>query len=311
MNRPERLALVDHDDSVLPVVAQCRLLRVARSTLYYRPAPVSADDLAVMRRIDELHLAWPFYGSRRMAAVLRREGWAVNRKRAKRLMRVMAIEAIYQKPNTSKGHPDHKVYPYLLRGLTIDRPNQVWCADITYIPMAKGFVYLVAVMDWFSRRVLSWRLSITMETDFCVEALREATELYGPPEIFNTDQGVQFTSAAFVDELASRGVRISMDGKGRYLDNIFIERLWRSLKYEDVYIKAYGSVAEARRSLGEWLAFYNDVRPHQSLGYRTPREIFEAVACEYVDNASASPRDAPALPTYSQAHQQEKEVTMY
>jgi len=283
MNRPERLALVDHDDPVLPVVAQCRLLKIARSTLYYRPVPVSADDLAVMRRIDELHLAWPFYGSRRMAAVLRREGWAVNRKRAKRLMRVMAIEAIYQKPNTSKGHPDHKVYPYLLRGLTIDRPNQVWCADITYIPMAKGFVYLVAVMDWFSRRVLSWRLSITMETDFCVEALREATEMYGPPEIFNTDQGVQFTSAAFVDELASRGVRISMDGKGRYLDNIFIERLWRSLKYEDVYIKAYGSVTEARRSLGEWLAFYNDVRPHQSLGYRTPREIFEAVACEYVD----------------------------
>jgi putative transposase len=277
---------------------------------------VSADDLVVMRRIDELHLAWPFYGSRRMAAVLRREGWAVNRKRAKRLMRVMAIEAIYQKPNTSKGHPDHKVYPYLLRGLTVDRPNQVWCADITYIPMAKGFVYLVAVMDWFSRRVLSWRLSITMETDFCVDALREATETYGPPEIFNSPcegggQGVQFTSAAFVDELASRGVRISMDGKGRYLDNIFIERLWRSLKYEDVYIKAYGSVAEARRSLGEWLAFYNDVRPHQSLGYRTPREIFEAVACEYVDNASASLRDAPALPTYSQAHQQEEEVIMY
>ena len=311
MSAAARLSLVDRADPAMSIVAQCRLLKVARSTLYHRPAPVSADDLAVMRRIDELHLAWPFYGSRRMAAVLRREGWAVNRKRAKRLMRVMAIEAIYQKPNTSKGHPDHKVYPYLLRGLTIDRPNQVWCADITYIPMAKGFVYLVAVMDWFSRRVLSWRLSITMDADFCVEALREATEMYGPPEIFNTDQGVQFTSAAFVDELASRGVRISMDGKGRYLDNIFIERLWRSLKYEDVYIKAYGSVTEARRSLGEWLAFYNDVRPHQSLGYRTPREIFEAVACEYVDNASASPRDAPALPTYSQAHQQEKEVIMY
>jgi len=311
MNRSERLALVDHDDPGLPVVTQCQLLKIARSTLYYRPTPVSADDLAVMRRMDELHLAWPFYGSRRMVAVLRREGRPVNRKRAKRLMRVMGIEAIYQKPNTSKGHPDHKVYPYLLRGLTIDRPNQVWCADITYIPMAKGFVYLVAVMDWFSRRVLSWRLSITMETDFCVDALREATETYGPPEIFNTDQGVQFTSAAFVDELANRGVRISMDGKGRYLDNIFIERLWRSLKYEDVYIKAYGSVAEARRSLGEWLAFYNDVRPHQSLGYRTPREIFEAAACEYVDNASASLRDAPALPTYSQARQQEKEVIMY
>ena len=311
MTRPERLALVDHDDPVLPVVAQCRLLKVARSTLYYRPAPVSADDLAVMRRIDELHLAWPFYGSRRMAAVLRREGWEVNRKRAKRLMRVMAIEAIYQKPNTSKGHPDHKVHPYLLRGLTIDRPNQVWCADITYIPMAKGFVYLVAVMDWFSRRVLSWRLSITMETDFCVEALREATELHGQPEIFNTDQGVQFTSAAFVDELASRGVRISMDGKGRYLDNIFIERLWRSLKYEEVYIKAYGSVGEARRSLGVWLAFYNDVRPHQSLGYQTPREMFEGEACEHVGNAAASLRDASALPTCSQAHQQEKEVIMY
>ncbi len=310
MNRSERLALVDHDDPEVPVVTQCRLLKVARSTLYYRPVPVSEDDLAVMRRMDELHLAWPFYGSRRMAAVLRREGWAVNRKRAKRLMQVMAIEAIYQKPNTSKGHPDHKVYPYLLRGLTIDRPNQVWCADITYIPMAKGFVYLVAVMDWFSRRVLSWRVSITMETDFCVEALREATELYGQPEIFNTDQGVQFTSAAFVDELASRGVQISMDGKGRYLDNIFIERLWRSLKYEEVYIKAYDSVAEARRSLGEWLAFYNDVRPHQSLEYRTPREIFEGLACEHVDNASASLRDAPALPTCSQAHHQEKEVIM-
>jgi putative transposase len=289
MSRPERLALVDHDDPVLPVVAQCRLLRVARSTLYHRPVPVSADDLAVMRRMDELHLAWPFYGSRRMAAVLRREGWAVNRKRAKRLMRVMAIEAIYQKPNTSKGHPDHKVYPYLLRGLSIDRANQVWCADITYIPMAKGFVYLVAVMDWFSRRVLSWRLSIAMETDFCVEALREATERYGQPEIFNTDQGVQFTSAAFVDELANRGVRISMDGKGRYLDNIFIERLWRSLKYEEVYIKAYGSVAAARLGLGSWLRFYNDERPHQALDYRTPCEVFAAgPASGYVDNTAAS-----------------------
>ncbi len=311
MNRSDRLALVDQDDPALPVAAQCRLLKVARSTLYYRPVPMSVDDLAVMRRMDELHLAWPFYGSRRMAAVLRREGWEVNRKRAKRLMKVMGIEAIYQKPNTSKGHPDHRVYPYLLRGLTIDRPNQVWCADITYIPMAKGFIYLVAVMDWFSRRVLSWRLSIGMETDFCVEALTEAMERYGQPEIFNTDQGVQFTSTAFVDDLADRGVRISMDGKGRYLDNIFIERLWRSLKYEEVYIRAYESVAEARRSLGVWLAFYNDVRPHQSFEYRTPREVFEGVACEHVDNPSASLRDAPALPTCSQAHRQEKEVIMY
>jgi putative transposase len=317
MSRSERIALVDHDDPVLPVVTQCRLLKVARSTLYYRPAPVSADDLAVMRRMDELHLAYPFYGSRRMAAVLRREGREVNRKRAKRLMTVMGIEAIYRKPNTSKGHPDHKIYPYSLRSLTISRPNRVWCADITYIPMAKGFVYLVAVMDWFSRRVLAWRLSIVlgldpgMDTDFCVEALTEAMGRYGQPEIFNTDQGVQFTSAAFIDGLAGRGVRISMDGKGRYLDNIFIERLWRSLKYEEVYVRAYNSVADARQRLGFWLTFYNDERPHQSLAYQTPREIFEGVACEHVGNISASLRDAPMLPTCSQAHRQEKEVIIY
>ena len=217
----------------------------------------------------------------------------MNRKRAKRLMRVMGIEAIYQKPNTSKGHPDHKVYPYLLRGLTIDRPNQVWCADITYIPMAKGFVYLVAVMDWFSRRVLAWRLSITMETDFCVEALREATETVSASRKYSTPiRACNSPAPRSWTSWRSRGVRISMDGKGRYLDNIFIERLWRSLKYEEVYIKAYGSVAEARRSIGGWLGFYNDERPHQALDYRTPREIFEGVACEYVDNASASLRDA-------------------
>jgi putative transposase len=249
MSAPDRRALVDRDDPVLPVVAQCRLLKIARSTLYYRPVPVDPDDLAVMRRMDELYLASPFYGSRRMVAVLRRDGWGVNRKRVRRLMGVMGLEAIYQKPNTSQGHPDNKVYPYLLRGLIIDRPNQVWCADITYIPMARGFVYLVAVMDWFtsrfaslaranetlvSRRVLSWRLSISMEADFCVEALQEAMDRYGRPETFNTDQGVQFTSAGFLDELETVGVRISMDGKGRFLDNIFIERLWRSLKYEEV-----------------------------------------------------------------------------
>jgi len=305
MSRAERLALVDHADPALPIVAQCRLLKVARSTLYYRPAPVSADDLAVMRRMDELYLARPFYGSRRMAAVLRRDGWSANRKRVKRLMRVMALEAIYQKPNTSRGHPGHKVYPYLLRGLVIERPNQVWCADITYIPMAKGFVYLVAVMDWFSRRVLAWRLSITMDTAFCIEALHEAMDRHGQPDIFNTDQGVQFTSADFLDELATRGVRISMDGKGRYLDNIFIERLWRSLKYEEVYIKAYGSVAAARAGIGGWLAFYNDERPHQAMGYRTPCEVFEAgSACGYVDNTPASLRSAPVLTTYPQALQQ-------
>jgi len=309
MSAAARLSLVDLADPVVSIVAQCRLLKVARSTLYYRPSPVSEDDLAVMRRLDELYLASPFYGSRRMAAVLRREGWTVNRKRVRRLMRVMGLEAIYQKPNTSTAHPAHKVYPYLLRGLVIDRPNQVWCADITYIPMARGFVYLVAVMDWFSRRVLAWRLSIGMETDFCVEALREALARHGRPEIFNTDQGVQFTSAAFLDELATRGVRISMDGRGRFLDNIFIERLWRSLKYEEVFIKAYATVAAARTGIGGWLAFYNDERPHQALDYLTPRAVFEAgAACGYVDNALVALRFTAALPTCPQAHHQKESI---
>ena len=308
MSSAARLALVDPAEPALSIVAQCQFLKVARSTLYYRPVPIGAEELALMRRIDELHLAYPFYGSRRLAATLRREGWSVNRKRVKRLMQVMALETIYQKPNTSQPHPDHKVYPYLLRGLAIERVNQVWCADITYIPMAKGFVYLVAVMDWFSRRVLAWRVSISMDTRFCVEALQEALERHGQPDIFNTDQGVQFTSTDFLVELQARGVRVSMDGKGRYLDNIFIERLWRSLKYEEVFIKAYGAVAEARRSIGEWLAFYNDVRVHQALSYRTPREVFEAAACVYVDSASASLRCAHALPTYTPAQPQGEKV---
>jgi putative transposase len=298
------LSLVDRADSQLSIVAQCGLLKVARSTLYYQPASVSVDDLRLMRRIDEQYLETPFYGTRRMVAVLRREGETVNRKRVRRLMQVMGLEAIYQRPNTSRRHPDHKVYPYLLRGLAIDRPNQVWCADITYVPLAKGFVYLVAVMDWFSRRVLAWRLSIGMETAFCVDALQDAMDRHGQPGIFNTDQGVQFTSEAFIAELASRGVHISMDGKGRFLDNIFIERLWRSLKYEEVFIKAYVSVAEARSGIGAWITFYNDTRLHQALGYRTPREIFTgAPACGYVDNAPASLRSAPALTTYPQAPQ--------
>jgi putative transposase len=308
MSAAARRALVDRDDPELAVVAQCRLLKIARSTLYYQPAPVSEDDLALMRRMDELYLSHPFYGSRRMVAVLRRDGVVVNRKRVRRLMRLMGLEAIYQKPNTSAGHPEHRIYPYLLRGLAIERPNQVWCADITYIPMAKGFVYLVAVMDWFSRRVLSWRLSITMEADFCVEALQEAISRHGSPEIFNTDQGVQFTSTGFLDELETAGIRISMDGKGRFLDNIFIERLWRSLKYEEVFTKAYGSVPEARAGIGGWLGFYNEKRPHQSLGYRTPHEVFAGgEACGHVDNASALLRAAAALPTCPQAHEQEKE----
>ena len=311
MSAAARLSLVDRTDPVLSIVTQCRLLKIARSTVYYRPAPVSEDDLAVMRRLDELYLATPFYGTRRMVAVLRREGWSVNRKRVRRLMRLMGLEAIFQKPNTSRRQPEHKVYPYLLRGLSIDRPNQVWCADITYIPMARGFVYLVAVMDWFSRRILDWRLSITMETDFCVEALQEAMARHGQPEIFNTDQGVQFTSAGFLDELQTRGVRVSMDGRGRFLDNIFIERLWRSLKYEDVFIKAYETVAAARVGIDGWLTFYNDERPHQALGYLTPRAVYEAAgACGYMDNALVALRSTSALPTYPQAHQQKESIDL-
>jgi putative transposase len=300
MNRATRLTLVDHATDQLSIVAQCRLLKIPRSTLYWRPAAVSEDDLRLMRQIDEQYLATPFYGSRRMVAVLCRMGWTVNRKRVRRLMRLMRIEAIYQKPNTSRRDPEHVVYPYLLRDLVIDRPNQVWCTDITYIPMAKGFVYLVVVMDWHSRRVLAWRLSTGMETGFCIDALQEALDRFGPPEIFNSDQGSQFTSIDFTDVLKARGIRISMDGKGRYLDNIFIERLWRSLKYEEIYIKAYASVQEARRGIGGWMTFYNDTRVHQALGYRTPREIFETPApCGYVDNASA-------LTTSPQGHQQQE-----
>jgi putative transposase len=301
MSQTTRLGMIARSHPQFSIVEQCALLQVPRSTLYYKPEPVSSEELQLMRRIDELYTKWPFYGSRRMVAELRGEEHVVNRERVRRLMRLMGIEAIYQKPNTSRKHPSHKIYPYLLKHLTIDRPNQVWCADITYIRMATGWVYLVAVMDWFSRRVLAWRLSITMETDFCVEALQEALEVYGRPEIFNTDQGVQFTAAAFIETLAAQGVQISMDGKGRFLDNIFIERLWRSLKYEEVFIKAYASVAEARQNIGAWLTFYNDARKHQSLGYRTPREIFEA--SQPMDMWTTQGR---ALPTSPQAQQQER-----
>lgn len=301
MNQTSRLKMIRRPHLEFSIIKQCALLKVPRSTLYYKPQPVSDKDLKLMRRIDEIYTKWPFYGSRRMVAELRGEGHDVNRKRVRRLMRLMGIEAIYQKPNTSRKHPNHKIYPYLLRNLAIERPNQVLCADITYIPMAHGFVYLVAIMDWFSRRVLAWRLSITMETDFCVEALQEALDRYGKPEIFNTDQGVQFTASAFIDKLAEQGVQISMDGKGRFLDNIFIERLWRSLKYEEVFIKAYANVAEARLGIGAWLSFYNDERKHQSLGYCTPSQIFAALpACGYVHNASA-------LHTSPQAQQQQQQ----
>jgi putative transposase len=254
----------------LSVRRQCELLRVSRSGLYYEPEPRSPEELALMRRLDELHLERPFYGSRKLSEVLRKEGREASRKRIQRLMRVMGLEAMAPQPQTSEPHPEHVKYPYLLRGLVISRVNHVWATDITYIPMKAGFVYLVAIMDWYSRRVLSWRLSNTLDSTFCVEALEEAIERFGQPEIFNTDQGAQFTAEAFTGPLRDRGIAISMDGKGRCLDNVFVERLWRSVKYEEVYLHAYDSVAEARAGIGRYLAFYNDQRPHQALGYQTP-----------------------------------------
>lgn len=258
----------------LPISKQAEALGISRGSVYYVPKPVPAVDLAIMRRIDELHLNYPFAGSRMMAALLANQGVDVGRRHVRTLMKKMGIEAIYRKPNTSKPAVGHKIYPYLLRKLKVERPNQVWAADITYIPMAKGFVYLTAVVDWFTRRVLTWRLSITMEAEFCVEALQEALARYGKPEIFNTDQGSQFTSAAFTSVLIDAGVAISMDGKGSWRDNVFVERLWRSIKYEEVYLRAYATVAEARASIGRYLGWYNGSRPHSSLDRRTPDQAY-------------------------------------
>jgi putative transposase len=258
----------------LPIAKQCRLLEVSRSSAYHEPKAVLEEDLALMREIDEKHLERPYYGSRRMADAISTKEHPVNRKRIQRLMRLMGLVALYPKRKTSQPGKGHKIFPYLLRKLTISRPNQVWAADITYLPMAKGFVYLVAVIDWYSRKVLSWRLSITMESDFCVEALREALTRFGTPEIFNTDQGSQFTSEAFTEVLEEHDVKISMDGKGRWIDNVMVERLWRSLKYEEVYLKAYESVREARQSIGTYLRFFNEERGHTSLGKRTPDEVY-------------------------------------
>jgi putative transposase len=259
-------------DHELSVVRQCELLDLSRSTAYYRPEPISAADLMLMRRIDELHLRWPFLGARRLRDLLNSEGFEVGRKHVGTLMRRMGIAALYRKPKTSTpgSGERHRVYPYLLRNLLIDRPNHVWAADITYIPMARGFLYLVAIMDWASRRVLAWRTSNTLTTDFCVQALQEAITRYGTPEIFNTDQGSQFTSVDFTQILKDAGVRISMDGKGRWVDNVFVERLWRSVKYEEVYLHAYGSIPEANRRLAIYFDFYNRIRPHQSLERMTP-----------------------------------------
>lgn len=254
----------------LPLARQAELLDISRSNIYYLPRPTPPSDLAIMRRLDELHMKHPFAGSRMLRDLLNLEGVDIGRKHVATLMAKMRISALYRKPNTSKPHLAHRVYPYLLKGLVIDRPNQVWATDITFIPMKQGFVYLVAVIDWFTRKVLAHRVSITLTTDFCMEALQEALERFGAPEIFNSDQGSQFTSEAFTDMLLKRGIKISMDGKGRWVDNVFVERLWRSLKYEHVYLHAYESVAEARSKIATYLDAFNTERPHSSLGRRTP-----------------------------------------
>ena len=261
-------------EHALSISRQAEELEISRSTVYYQPRPVSDADLFLMRRIDELHMNYPFAGSRMLRDMLSLQGLEVGRRHVRSLMRRMGIETLYRKPNTSKPAPGHKIYPYLLRGLAITRPNQVWSTDITYIPMARGFVYLAAVVDWFSRRVLAWRLSVTMDTSFCIEALEEAIEKHGRPEIFNTDQGAQFTSEAFTGRLKEEGIQISMDGKGRWVDNVFVERLWRSLKYEHVYLHAYESVGEARRKIGSYFEFYNSRRPHSSLEAYTPDQVY-------------------------------------
>jgi putative transposase len=273
MSRERRREMADRQHPALSTVRQCALLGISRSSVYYRPRATSLEDLAVMKLMDQQYLATPFYGSRRMTVWLQRQGRPMSRKRVQRLMRTMGLRAIFRRPRTSQPAAGHKVYLYLLGGMEITRPNQVWAADITYIPMARGFLYLVAIMDWYSRYVLSWRLSNTLDADFCVEALEEALS-QGKPEIFNTDQGSQFTGEAFTGLLKQHGVRISMDGKGRYRDNIFVERLWRTVKYEEVYLKAYSNGREAKAGLDAYFRFYNAQRPHQALGYRTPAEVF-------------------------------------
>jgi putative transposase len=305
MSARDRRAKVDRTAEELSVRRQCALLNVARSGVY-RPKPATAaDDLALMRRIDELHLELPFYGSRRMTFELNKEERGVNRKRVQRLMRVMGIEALVPRPGTSQAAPGNKIYPYLLRGVAITEPNHAWACDITYIPMASGHLYLVAVIDWASRAVLSWRLSNTMDARFCVEALEEALERHGRPRIFNTDQGAQFTSAAFTGKLEAAGIAISMDGRGRFMDNIFIERLWRSIKYEEVHLKAYADGREARAGIGSWMTFYNSRRPHQAMNNQFPMAVWRA-GRDGIE-AAAKPVDMPlrldnanALPTYPQ-----------
>jgi putative transposase len=308
MSAPDRRGLLDSDHSKLSIRRQCALLGLARSGIYRQRRPANDNDLTVMRRLDELFTAWPFLGSRRMAAMLRAEGQRINRKRVQRLMRRMGIAALGPKPRTTKPAPGHKIFPYLLRDMVINRPNQVWAADITYIPIGRGFLYLVAIMDWASRAVLAWRLSNSMDVSFCVSALEEALARYGTPDIFNTDQGSQFTSAAFTGTLLAAGIKVSMDGRGRWMDNVFIERLWRSLKHEDVYLKGYADGREAKGGIASWVAFYNLRRPHQSLGDRTPMTVWrEGITGEFEGTAvdmTLRLDNADALSTYPQPPQQ-------
>jgi putative transposase len=309
MSASDRRALVDRGHGRLSIRRQCALLGLARSGVYRPARPADEGELAVLRRLDELYTAWPFLGSRRLVALLRAEGHVLNRKRVQRLMRIMGIAALGPKPRTSKPAPGHKLYPYLLHRLAIERANQVWCADLTYIPLGRGFLYLVAVMDWASRAVLAWRLSNTMDGSFCVAALEEALAHFGVPEIFNTDQGSQFTGAAFTGVLEAHGVAISMDGRGRWLDNVMIERLWRSLKYEEVYLKGYAGGREARAGIAAWISFYNGRRPHQALGDRTPMQVWRAGAAGALDDPAVDMAlcldNADALPTCPQPLQQQ------
>ncbi len=302
MSRGERKAMITREHPALSLSRQCEVLSISRSSFYHAPKGESLETLALMRRIDELFMKYPFYGSRQMARQLRRESIRVGRHRVRRLMRLMGLAAIYQTPRTSDPHPAHRIYPYLLKGLAIERPNQVWCADITYIPVQRGFLYLVAIMDWATRHVLAWRLSNTMDARFCVEALEEALARYGPPEIMNTDQGSQFTGSAWITTLTGAGVQVSMDGRGRCMDNIFIERLWRSLKYEAVYLHELTDGFKAERVIRDWIDFYNGGRPHSALGGRTPAEAYGAKwPVDMMDKADA-------LPTSPQAQQQQKNL---
>jgi len=287
MSAAKRKMMVAPAHEGLSITRQCKLLSLSRSSFYFQPAGENEKNLTLMRLIDAQFLETPWYGSRQMARHLRREGWCVGRKRVRRLMRRMGLQAIYQAPRTSDPHPEHRIYPYLLKGLAIEKPNHVWRADITYVPMRRGFLYLVAIMDWASRKVLSWRLSNTMDADFCVKALEEALARYGKPEIFNTDQGSQFTGFEFTGALKDADIKISMDGKGRWIDNVFIERLWRSLKYECIYLNAFETGSQARGGIGHWLDYYNTRRPHSSLGaHRTPHEAY-AMQWEETQNLAA------------------------